>query len=135
MLVLRDTTAIAGITDPALRQLIERRIQEISECCPWDADELGSMIVVEPGDTADDLQAIMGFSILESIFDDSHFGDEEFAPSFDFAEIVGEDLYELVYVISDGGYGYDIFIPNLPGLDPVIRSFCQTYAIPNPTYM
>lgn len=135
MVIITNPVQIAVITDTSLRQLIERRIQEISECCPWDADELGPMIVVEPGDTAEDLQAIMGFSILESIFDDSHFGDEEFAPSFDFAEIVGEDLYELVYVISDGGYGYDIFIPNLPGLDPVIRSFCQTYAIPNPTYM
>jgi len=135
MVIITNPVQIAVITDTSLRQLIERRIQEISECCPWDADELGPMIVVEPGDTAEDLQAIMGFSILESIFDDSHFGDEEFAPSFEFAEIVGEDLYELVYVISDGGYGYDIFIPNLPGLDPVIRSFCQTYAIPNPTYM
>lgn len=135
MVIITNPVQIAVITDTSLRQLIERRIQEISECCSWDADELGPMIVVEPGDTAEDLQAIMGFSILESIFDDSHFGDEEFAPSFEFAEIVGEDLYELVYVISDGGYGYDIFIPNLPGLDPVIRSFCQTYAIPNPTYM
>lgn len=132
MLVLRDTKAITDITDPVLRQLIERRIQEISEYCPWDADELGPMIVVEPGDTADDLQAIMGFSILESIFDDSHFGDEEFAPAFEFAEIHGDHLYELVYIVSNGGYGYDIFILNRPGIDPTILAFCQTYAVPTP---
>ena len=132
MVIITNPVQIAVITDTSLRQLIERRIQEISECCPWDADELGPMIVVEPGDTAEDLQAIMGFSILESIFDDSHFGDEEFAPSFEFAEIVGEDLYELVYVISDGGYGYDIFIPNRPGIDSTILAFCQTYAVPAP---
>lgn len=132
MLVLRDIHAITGITEPVLRQLIERRIQEISECCPWDTDELGPMIVVEPGDTADDLQAIMGFSILESIFDDSHFGDEEFTPAFEFAEIHGDYLYQLVYIISDGGYGYDIFILNRPGIDPTILAFCQTYAVPTP---
>ena len=132
MLVLRDTKAITDITDPVLRQLIERRIQEISEYCPWDADELGPMIVVEPGDTADDLQAVMCFSILEGIFDDSRFGDEEFAPSFEFAEAHGDHLYELVYIVSDGGYGYDIFIVNRPGIDPTILAFCQTYAVPTP---
>ena len=132
MLVLSDTKAITDITDPVLRQLIERRIQEISEYCPWDADELGPMIVVEPGDTADDLQAIMNFSILKGIFDDSRFGDEEFAPSFEFAEAHGDHLYELVYIVSDGGYGYDIFIVNRPGIDPTILAFCQTYAVPTP---
>lgn len=132
MLVLRDTTAIVSITDPVLRQLIERRIQEINECCPWDADELGPMIVVEPGDTADDLQAIMNFSILEGIFDDSRFGDEDFSPSFEFAEVHGDHLYELVYIVSDGGYGYDIFIVNRPEIDPTILAFCQTYAVPTP---
>ena len=132
MLILRDTNSIAGLTDPVLRQLIKRRIQEVSECCPWDADELGPMIVVEPGDTADDLQAIMNFSILEGIFDDSRFGDEDFSPSFEFAEVHGDHLYELIYIVSDGGYGFDIFIVNRPGIDPTILAFCQTYAVPTP---
>lgn len=132
MLVLRDINTIAAITDPVLRQLIERRIQEINECCPRDADELGPLIVVQPGDTADNLKAIMGFSILEGIFDDTHFGDDEFSPSFEFAEAHGDHLYELVYIVSDSGYGYDIFIVNRPGIDPSILAFCQAYAVPAP---
>ena len=132
MIVLHDTEAISTVADPALRQLIELRIQEISECCPWDADELGPMIVIEPGDTANDLEAVMGFSILEGIFDESRFGDEDFTPSFEFAEAIGDNLFELVYVINDGGYGYDIFIPNRPGIDSTILAFCQTYAVPAP---
>ncbi len=132
MVIITNPVQIAVITDRSLRQLIERRIQEISECCPWDADELGPMIVIEPGDTADDLHAIMNFSILEGIFDDSRFGDEEFSPSFEFAEVHGDHLYELVYIVSDGGYGFDIFIVNRPGIDPTILAFCQTYAVPTP---
>lgn len=135
MIVLTDRAQIAGIADSHLRQLIEQRIQEIEASCSWDAEELGPIIIVEPGDTPNDLESVMGFSILESVFDEYRFGDEDFAPSFEFAEIVGEDLFELVYVINDGGYGYDVFIQDLPGIDPVILSFCQTYAVPNPTYM
>ena len=126
MIVITDRRQIAGIADSHLRQLIEQRIQDIEECCPWDAEELGPFIIVEPGDTGNDLETVMGFSILESNFDESRFGDDDFAPSFEFVEIVGEELFELVYIVNDGGYGYDIFIQNLPGLDPVIRSFCQT---------
>ena len=132
MIILRDTEAISTVPDPALRQLIELRISQINECCPWDAEELGPMIVIEPGDSANDLEAVMGFSILEGIFDESHFGDEEFSPCFEFAESHGDHLFELGYIVSDGGYGYEIFIPNRPGIDPVLLSFCKTYAVPTP---
>lgn len=134
MIVITDRVQISGIADSHLRQLIEQRIQGIEESCPWDAEELGPMIIIEPSDTADDLESVMGFSILESNFDESRYGDDDFAPSFEFAEAIGDDLFELVYIVSDGGYGYDIFIPHLPGLDPVLLSFCQTYAVPNPQY-
>ena len=132
MVVITDQSQIAGVTDTHLRQLIERRIQEINECCPWDANELGPFIVVEPGDTAADLEPVMGFSVFEGIFDSSHFGDDDFAPSFEFAEAVSGGLFELVYVVSDSGYGYDIFVVNHPGVDPNLLAFCQTYAVPAP---
>ena len=132
MIVITDRKQITEIVDISLRQLIEQRIQEIEESCPWDAEELGPMIIVEPGDTPNDLESVMGFSIFEGIFDESRFGDEDFTPSFEFAEAIGDNLFELVYVINDGGYGYDIFIPNRPGIDSTILAFCQTYAVPAP---
>ena len=132
MIVITDRKQITEIVDISLRQLIEQRIQEIEESCPWDAEELGPMIIVEPGDTPNDLETVMGFSIFEGIFDESRFGDEDFTPSFEFAEAIGDNLFELVYVINDGGYGYDIFIPNRPGIDSKILAFCQTYAVPAP---
>lgn len=132
MIVITDQKQITEVAEIPLRQLIAQRIQGIEESCPWDAEELGPIIVIEPGDTADDLEHVMDFSILESIFGDSRFGDEDFAPSFEVAEAIGDDLFELVYVINDGGYGYEIFIMNRPGIDPTILAFCQTYAVPAP---
>ena len=132
MIIITDRKQIAGIAAVHLRQLINQRIQEIEESCPWNANELGPMIVIEPGDTASELETVMGFSIFEGIFDESRFGDEDFTPSFEFADAIGDNLFELVYVINDGGYGYDIFIPNRPGIDPTIHAFCQTYAVPAP---
>ncbi len=132
MIVFTDRRQSAGLAAVHLRQLINQRIQETEESCPWNANELGPMIVIEPGDTASELETVMGFSIFEGIFDESRFGDEDFTPSFEFAEAIGDNLFELVYVINDGGYGYDIFIPNRPGIDSKILAFCQTYAVPAP---
>ena len=132
MLVITDQPQITAISNLTMRRLVEQRIAERSDCCPWDADELGPIIVIEPGDTPDDLKKITGFSILEGPFDDSRFGDENFAPSFEVAESHGDHLFELVYIVSDGGYGYDIFIQNAAGIDPVLLAFCQAYATQNP---
>lgn len=130
MRILRDETAIAALPDADLRRLIEKRVAEINECCPWDADELGYFIVVEPSDSIDALEAEIGFPVLRGLLDDVPFGDEDFAPSFEWAEIHPEGYYELVYIVNDGGFGYDIFIADLPGIDPNLLAMCQTYATP-----
>ncbi len=129
MIIITDPKHITGIADPPLRLLIQQRIDGILDCGPWDADELGPIIVIEPGDTADELSAVMGFSILSGMFDDSQFGDSEFAPGFEFAEAHGDHLFELVYIVSDSGYGYDIFVPNSVLIDPRLLDFCRTYAV------
>lgn len=95
MLVITDETQTTAISNLPLRQLVEQRINERNEYCSEDPDELGPIIVLEPGDTSDDLKQITGFSIIEGPFDDSRFGDENFAPSFEFAESHGDHLFEL----------------------------------------
>lgn len=131
MRTLRDEAAIAALPDAALRRLIEKRVAEINESCPWDADELGYFIVVEPGDTAAALEAEIGFPVLRNLFDDTPFGHPDFAPSFEWAEIHPEGYLELVYVISDGGYGYNIFIVDQPGADQNLIAMCRAFATPS----
>ena len=130
MRTLRDEAAIAALPDAALRRLIEKRVAEINESCPWDADELGYFIVVEPGDTAAALEAEMGFSVLRNLFDDTRFPHPDFAPAFEWAEVHPEGYFEVVFVVSDGGYGYDVFVADQPGIDPDLLAFCRTYAAP-----
>lgn len=130
MRILRDEGAIAALPDVALRRLVEKRVAEINESCPWDADELGYFIVVEPGDTAEALEAEIGFPVLRNLFDDMPFGHPDFAPSFEWSEIHPEGYLELVYVISDGGYGYDIFIVDHPDADQNLIAMCRAFATP-----
>lgn len=44
MLILSDPDAVAALENVPLRRLIQQRIEEISEDCPWDADELGRLL-------------------------------------------------------------------------------------------
>ena len=130
MRILRDEAGIAALPAGGLRRLIEKRIAEINECSPWDADELGYFIVVEPGDSAGLLEAEIGFPVLRGLLDDIPFPEEGFSPSFEWAEVHAEGFYELVYIVNDGGYGYDIFIADQPGADPNLLAMCQAYATP-----
>lgn len=130
MLILSDPDAVAALENVPLRRLIQQRIEEISEDCPWDADELGPFVVVEPGDTDTDIESVTGFSVLCSPYSPNRFGEPGFKPAFEFAESHDDQLFELVYVVSDGGFGYNLIIVNAPGVDPTLLAFCQTYAVP-----
>ncbi len=131
MRILRDEASIAALPDDTLRRLIEKRVAEINECCPWDADELGYFIALGVGDTAEDLEAEIGFSVMRGLLDDVPFGHEDFSPAFEWAEIHPEGFYELVYIVNDAGFGFDIFIANQPGVDPDLLAMCEAYATPS----
>lgn len=131
MRILHDVAAVAALPDAALRHLIERRISEIEACCTWDSSEMGPFIVVEPGDPIEALEAEIGFPVLRGLFDDVPFGDDEFAPSFEWAEIHADGFFELLYVTSDSGAGCDIFIYDHPDVDHNLLAMCRTYARPS----
>lgn len=131
MRILRDEAAIAAVPEADLRQLLQKRVAEINESCPWDADELGFFIVIEPGDPVSALETEIGFPVLRGLLDDVPFGHEDFSPSFEWAEIHPEGYLELVYIVNDGGFGYDIFIADQPGVDPELLTMCRTYATPS----
>ena len=124
MLVIRDPSSLARLTDPAVRDLIRRRRDEYGS----DAD-LATFVVVEPGDPLDALDARLGFPVLSNRFDGTRHGEPGFAPSFELAEDHG-DFYEIVFVLADYGDGVLVFIPKHGGVDAQLLSLCAEYATP-----
>ena len=61
-------------------------------------------------DTVIELEAALGFSVRINRFTGCHYGDAEYLPSW---EVIEEHnfWYEVVYVLSDDGFGIVIFVP------------------------
>ena len=134
MRVLRDPGLTSTIEDEALRALVAQRFVEIAQDEPYDPDIYGYFIVMEPGDSVAALEKAAGWPILGSVFNNARFGDADFLPCFEFLEEhEWPACYEVVFILNDGGFGIDIFIPKVLGMDQQLLDFCKAYAVPVPT--
>ena len=120
MLVLRDRESIAGITHADLRAHIERRVLALAEFDDFELHELVIFVVVEPGDAMSAIDAQLGFSIL---------GDADVTPAWELIE-EHPGYFEIVYVLSDDGFGLDVFIPKHPDVPPELLAMCAAFASP-----
>jgi hypothetical protein len=128
MRYLRDAETIPY---PGIRGLVRQRIAELSQDAPFDPDTTGSLILVEPGDTAAQLEKECGCLITTGLFGDVKFGDPEFMPCFEWLEHHAEaNCYEMLFVMTDDGNGTALFVPDEPDIDPELLAFCRTYATP-----
>ena len=131
MLILRDPAMASSITDPDIRALVEQRFREICAGEPYNYDQHGYSIVVEPGDSVAALEEESSCPILRNLFDDARFGDPEFAPSCEALE-EHSGCYEMVFILNDDGFGISIFIPKTKGIDADLLAMCAIYAEPAP---
>jgi len=122
MLVLRDPEAARSIATPEIRRLVEQRFLDISCEEPYDPDLHGYMIVVEAGDSVQDLEEESGCSL---------YGAAGSSPYFEILEEL-DTCYEMVFVPGDGDFGVVIFIPKLSDIDPDLLAVCAEYAVPAP---
>ncbi|MFZ2171441.1 MAG: hypothetical protein WAW61_17605, partial [Methylococcaceae bacterium] len=95
---------------------------------PYDPDEHGFFILVEPGDTSEQIEMATGYSLLKSLFSDTEYGDPDFSPDFEYLEDQG-GFYEAVFIFTDSGFGVVIIIPKEEGIDGRILELCSEYAI------
>jgi hypothetical protein len=133
MLIIDSTAAMALTLDAPIdihiRRLLYRRQQQL---CPLDEYDLGDLVRFVVVDCGDDLAAVteaLGFSPFTNFVDGSTFGSPGFEPS---AEVIIDhgEAYEIVFILSDDGFGTVLIVPNREGVDIDLLSFCRAYSEP-----
>lgn len=134
MLALRDPALASSVADPDIRSLVETRFAQVCNGEPYAYDSHGYMIVVEPGDSVQELEEETSCGILCDLFDDTSFGDPDFAPLFDILEkhhgTSGHCCFEMLFITNDDGFGITLFIPEAEGIDADLLAMCSEYATP-----
>ena len=133
MIVLRDPAATSQITDPYIHELVSLRWSQILAGEPYDYDRHGYMVVVEPGDTVEQLGQEIGLPILHGLFDDIPFGDEDFTPCFEILEEHSNEsstVYEMVFISNDDGFATTVFVPACEGIPGDLLAMCRSFATP-----
>ena len=126
MIVVRDVSTIDQISNPAIRELVQQRINDLGGEA-FDSNELGYFLVVEAGDSIEAIRATVGFDILHNRFTGIRFNATGFTPSFEFIEEFPA-CYDMVFVLDDTGIGVEIFVPKEEGIDPDLIAMCRMYA-------
>jgi hypothetical protein len=129
MRVLRDPAAIAQLEAGELHTLLAQRVASLSEFADYELHELVTFVVVQPGDSLEGLEEQLGFDALCNRFDGTRFGDPGFTPSWELLE-QHAGYFAIVYVLSDDGFGIEVFVPKQPGVNPELLAMCATYATP-----
>ncbi len=126
MIRVTDLAGTTQIDNPAIRQLVEQRINDLGGDA-FDAKALGYFLVIESGDTLDDIACQLGFSILANRFTGIAYDQPGFTPSFEFVEEFAT-CYDMVFIISDDGFGIEVFVPKAEGVPPDLRIMCRVHA-------
>ena len=117
MLLLTGKESVRDVVDVRIQSFVTQRMKDMAMDEPYDPDLFGPIVVIEPGDTADQLADAVGFNVLS-----------QDVPT----EVVDEhpSCYEIVIVPGDGDYGIVIFIPKLDGVSSELLAFCKAHATP-----
>ena len=130
MIVLRDPVALDQIAASELRDLLALRIAQLFA---GDADWPGCLLVVESGDTVEQLEHEISLPILHGLFDDLPFGDPDFTPCFEILEAHHYEhrtIYEMVFISNDDGAATALFIADTEGIDADLLAMCRSFATP-----
>ena len=124
MMMLREPADAARVDDAAIKALVIRRFDELrSPDYEW--AELGYFVVVEPHDTITELETAHRIAITTGYCCTVNYGQPGFIPSFELIE-EHESSYELVFILSDSGFGVTLFVAKLPVTELVC--FCRKFA-------
>jgi hypothetical protein len=130
MKLVNSLESVSSVTDPDIRQLVQQRIDDLGGD-KFSSADLGYILVIEPGpgDTLEAIQVQVDFDILSNRWTGLRYDQEGFTPSFEFIEDVGF-CYDMVFIVSDTGWGIEVFVPKVEGISPELLDMCKRFATP-----
>ena len=131
MIIVKTIASIQKISNTAVRKIVRERIYVLGGDA-FNAAELGYFLVVESGDTIEAITAQIGFDILCNRFTGTRYDQTGFTPSFEFVEEFPA-CYDMVFILSDDGYGVEVFVQKASGVSLELLVMCQRYAVQGTT--
>lgn len=136
MQVLRDAPAmehaIATWPDRAMATLLAEHLAFWREQDDIDLSEQATVILVEPGDTLHDLDAVLNGLALSNPWSGRNHGDPGYRPCFETCDEY-PGFIDVMFIVGDGGFGLEVLIPTSPEVDPRILDLFQPHATPGVT--
>ena len=131
MIVVHSKSDIHRISNVAIGTMVQQRIDALHGD-GFDLADLGYFLVVEAGDTIETIDAQVGFPILCNRITGIRWDQPGFTASFEFVEEFPA-CFDLVFVISDEGFGVELFVPTADGVNPDLLAICHQYSVPGAT--
>ncbi len=114
-----DRAGLGACAYRAVHGTLKRLIDAYGACGEeYVPEDDGHVVLLEPGDTDDDVRAAIGYALRDAPFEGC----------------VYEDGFFLTCVLFNNQYGISIVIPDAPWLDPAVRAAGggRRTALPNP---
>ena len=121
---------IAGRRHPDidLRHLLRRRIESLKDAgSDFDLADLFNVIVIEAGDTVEELEQAIPHSVLTDWADRDWF-DPGFTPPWEVCEIHPR-WFEITFILCDDGFGVVVYVPRQTCTDTVLLYLCERYGV------
>ena len=128
MQIINDLGAISRVRFPGIRQMLTQRTSQIELREGEALADVGAFFIVEKGDCLGCIETATGCFVVSDPFEDNHYGDDDFMPLFEWLEHhIPERCYEIDFVLTDD-YFVSVFVPDDPGIDETLLTFCREYS-------
>lgn len=115
MHIVRDLQSANQISNPAIRELVQQRIQDLSEQ-GFELADVGHFAVIDASDTVATIEQHLGVPI----------GSYELIEAF-------PSCFDFIYLLDhSAGTGVEVFVPKEEGIDTDLLAMCRMYACAAP---
>lgn len=113
--------------EPRLHRLIRRRVEGLRSRFGGDLLDRTHILVVQAGDSESDIRSEVGFSPLESPFDQARYGTAGFDPFWDWLKR-HDGWFEMIVTVGDGGFAYVLLIEDDVRIPENLLRLCREWA-------